>query len=82
MEQLQNSNLLLEQILGRDLQQRQSFSNRPTMAASEAATLFSRMLPLRQDETNPKNSNIQVSVTLLENGTNSANWEGQLISAV
>jgi hypothetical protein len=37
---------------------------------------------LGQDDTHPKNSNIQVSVTLLENGTNFANWEGQLISAV
>jgi hypothetical protein len=76
MEQLRNSNLLLQQVLGRDLQQRQSLSSRPTIAVDEAAALFSRMLPLGQDETHPKNSNIQVSVTLLENGTNFANWEG------
>jgi hypothetical protein len=82
MEQLQSSNLLLEQILGRDLQQRQTLSSRPTIAAGEAAALFSRMLPLGQDETHPKNSNILVSVTLLENSKNFANWEGQLISAV
>jgi hypothetical protein len=73
MEQLRNSNLLLQQVLGRDLQQRQSLSSRPTIAAEEAAALFSRMLPLGQDETHSKNSNIQVSVTLLENGTNFAN---------
>jgi hypothetical protein len=82
MEQLHNSTLLQEQILGRDLQQRQTLSSRPTIAAGEAAALFSRMLPLRQDDTHPKDSNIQVSVTLLENGTNFANLEGQLISTV
>jgi hypothetical protein len=82
MEQLHTSNRLLQQVLGRDLQQRQSLSSRPTIAAEEAAALFSRMLPLGQDETQPRNSNIQVSVTLVENGTNFANWEGQLISAV
>jgi hypothetical protein len=65
MEQLRNSNLLLHQVLGRDLQQRQSLSSRRTIAAEEAAALFSRMLPLGQDDTHPKNSNIQVSVTFV-----------------
>jgi hypothetical protein len=40
------------------------------------------MLPLGQDDTNPRNRTIQVGVTLQENGVNFADWEGQLKSVV
>jgi hypothetical protein len=40
------------------------------------------MLPLGKDDTQPRTSNIQVGVTLKENGMIYRDWEGLLISAV
>jgi hypothetical protein len=73
---LQGMQLLLQQLVSREvehsrsLSQRQSLAAKPQISQVDSEALFQRMLPLGEDDTHPRNSNIQVGVTLKENGVN------------
>jgi hypothetical protein len=88
VQQLQGMQQLLQQLIDRDVEhsqalgQRQSLAAKPQISQVDSEALFQRMLPLGEDDTHPRNSNIQVGVTLKENGVNFRDSEGQLISAV
>jgi hypothetical protein len=88
VQQLQGMQQLLQQLVSRDAEQSQSLGQQKSMPAKpqisqvDSEALFQRMLSLGVDDTLPRNSNIQVGVTLKENGVNFRDWEGQLISAI